>query len=213
MEALDPASFRAGEPTSRQGLRVEVGARRGDGDGKIRDAHLVAAREAVRDCTPVIRAVERSLFSGRNQDGRVEPLPARRRTVEGGRARRAGRDAARRPGIRHVPGATLTLIEVKKFSNLDDTDRPCWIPALAVRRDTRVRSPRHGWYAHARRGIDAEEDRHQDLLESQACLLVSYRPLARPKRTRKINVQLNAIAATKTTITSYRLVPSRSSLL
>ena len=43
----------------------------------------------------------------------------------------------------------LTLIEVKKFSNLDDTDRPCWIPALAVRRDTRVRSPRHGWYAHA----------------------------------------------------------------
>ena len=74
----------------------------------------------------------------------------------------------------------LTLIEVKKFSNLDDTDRPCWIPALAVRRDTRVRSPRHGWYAHARRGIDAEEDRHQDQLESQACLLVSYRPLARP---------------------------------
>ena len=108
----------------------------------------------------------------------------------------------------------LTLIEVKKFSNLDDTDRPCWIPVLAVRRDTRVRSLRHGWYAHARYvSIDAEEDQHQDQLESQACLLVSYRPLARPKRTRKINVQLNAIAATKTTITSYRLVPSRSSLL
>ena len=147
-EALDLASFRAGEPTSRQGLRVEVGARRGDRDGEIRDAHLVAAREAPRDCTAVIRAVERSLFSGRDQDGRIEPLPARRRTVKGGRARRAGRDAARRPGIRHVPGAThghvrisiqLTLIEVKKFSNLDDTDRPCWIPALSVRRDTRVR--------------------------------------------------------------------------
>ena len=68
-EALDPASFRAGEPTSRQGLRVEVGARRGDRrDGEIRDAHLVAAREAPRDCTAVIRAVERSLFSGRDQE-------------------------------------------------------------------------------------------------------------------------------------------------
>ena len=68
MEALDPASFRAGEPTSRQGLRVEVGARRGDRrDGEIRDAHLVAAREAPRDCTAVIRAVERSLFSSRDQ--------------------------------------------------------------------------------------------------------------------------------------------------
>ena len=66
-EALDLASFRAGEPTSRQGLRVEVGARRGDGE--IRDAHLVAAREAPRDCTAVIRAVERSLFSGRNLVG------------------------------------------------------------------------------------------------------------------------------------------------
>ena len=33
-EALDLASFRAGEPTSRQGLRVGVGARRGgDGEG------------------------------------------------------------------------------------------------------------------------------------------------------------------------------------
>ena len=56
-EAVDPASSRAGKPSNRQGLRVEVGARRGDRDGEIRDAHLVAAREAPRDCTAVIRVV------------------------------------------------------------------------------------------------------------------------------------------------------------
>ena len=31
----------------------------------------------------------------------------------------------------------------KKFSNLDDTDRPCWIPALAVRNTRALCATRH----------------------------------------------------------------------
>ena len=67
LTALDPASSRAIIPMTRQGTVVEidgaVGARLGDRDGEIRDAHLMAARKAVRDFTPegpceVIRAVE-----------------------------------------------------------------------------------------------------------------------------------------------------------
>ena len=49
LAALDPASSRAIIPMTRQGTVVEidgaVGARLGDRDGEIRDAHLMAARK------------------------------------------------------------------------------------------------------------------------------------------------------------------------